>query len=57
MEINAVSGVNVNQIELFYRVLEKRGRFYYEMLPFNSLPLIMVVHLMKKVFSHINTLA
>ena len=44
---NVVSkGEHVKQIERFHRVLEERAQCYYAMLPFKSLPKMMVVQLL-----------
>ena len=47
-------GEHVNHIEHYHRVIEERELCYYEMLPFNSLPRMMMVHLMITVLFHIN---
>ena len=44
----------MKQIEQYHRVIEEWGRFYYAMLLFNSLPMMMVVHLMITVSFYIN---
>ena len=44
----------MKQIEQYHRVIEERARCYYEILPFNSLPMMMVVHLMITVAFYIN---
>ena len=45
---------HVKMIERFHRVIEERCRCYYAMLPFDSLPRMMVVHLLITVVFYIN---
>ena len=39
-------GEHVNAIERFHRVIEERCRCYHDMVPFDSLPRVMAVHLL-----------
>ena len=48
-------GKHVKQIERFHRVIEERCRCYHAMQPYDSLPRMMVVHLMITVIFYTNT--
>ena len=50
-------GEHVKQIERFHRVVEERCRCYYAMQPHDSLPRMMVVHLLITVVFYINAFA
>ena len=53
--INLVSrGEHVKLIERYHRLIEERCRCYYAMLPYDSLPRMMVVHLLITVVFYIN---
>ncbi|OEU08874.1 hypothetical protein FRACYDRAFT_249219 [Fragilariopsis cylindrus CCMP1102] len=53
--VNVVGkGEHVPAIERFIRVIKERCRCYYAMLPFKSLPRIMVIHLLITVMFYIN---
>ena len=54
--INLVSkGKNRKLIECFYRLIKEHCRCHYTTLPYDSLPRMMVVHLMITVIFYINT--
>ena len=58
VEVNAVSKEDhVPKIERWHRMIKKRVHYYYAMLPFNSLPRMMVKHLMKTVLFYVNKFA
>jgi hypothetical protein len=46
-------GEHAPMIERFIRVIKQRCRCYYAMLPFDNLPRIMVIHLLKTVMFYI----
>ena len=53
--VNVVGkGEHAPMIERFIRVIKERCRCYYAMLPFNNLPRIIVIHLLKTVMFYIN---
>ena len=53
--VNVVSrGENSKQIERCHRLVEERGKFYCAMTPFDTLPRMMVVHLMITVMFYVN---
>ncbi|OEU10337.1 hypothetical protein FRACYDRAFT_247347 [Fragilariopsis cylindrus CCMP1102] len=53
--VNVVGkGEHVPAIERFIRVIKERCRCYYAMLPFKTLPRIMVIHLLVTVMFYIN---
>ena len=55
MNVGMVSpGEYVKQIERSHRVIEERCRCYYDMMPYDSLPRMMVVHLMITVIFYVN---
>ena len=47
-------GEHVKQEKRFYRLIKERTRYYHDIIPFNTLPGVMVVHLMMKVMLYIN---
>ena len=47
-------GEHVTKIKRFYKVIKERCRCYYAMIHFQSLPRIMIVHLMMTVMFYIN---
>ena len=53
--VNVVAkGEHVPEIEHFNRVIKERTRCYYAMLPFKTLPRIMIIHLLVTVMFYIN---
>jgi hypothetical protein len=47
-------GEHIPEIERFIRVIKERARCYFAMLPFRTIPNIMVLHLIKTVMFYIN---
>ena len=45
---------HVKKIERWYHVIKERARCYYAMLPFDALPMTMVIYLMKTVVFYVN---
>ena len=55
VSVNMVShGKHVKLIERFHRVIEEKCRYHYAMLPYDSLPIMMVLHLMSTIIFYIN---
>jgi hypothetical protein len=53
--VNVVGkGEHAPMIERFIRVIKERCRCYYAMLPFDDIPRIMIIHLLKTVMFYIN---
>ena len=50
-------GEYISKVERFHEVIKERCRCYFAMLPFDNLPRMMVVHLMKTVMFCINAFA
>ena len=54
--VNIVSrGEHVKQIERFRRVIEERTRCYFDMVPFGSLPRMMIIQLVAMVTFYVNS--